>query len=115
MQLTRKEYRLLRKLDRKGSKIESFSQVSEDELARLRLLESAGYVVLSEAHKFIAGVTVEGRHAMEIYKDYVVDRRWTRGLAIVAIIVSIIAISPLSEAVADWLSKAGQSLLRLLP
>lgn len=91
MKLTIKEYRLLEWIIRDN--IESKKKIPEDEIGRLNLLCDAEYVSVSDIDPdFIAGVTVEGRHAMEEFRDYTIDRRWTRWLAIGAMIISIIAI-----------------------
>lgn len=105
MELTRKEYRLLKWINRED--IASSDRLG-DNLGRARLLKSAGYLVMNEVqNQFVVAVTVEGRHAMEVYKEYVRDRRWTRGLSIAAIVVAIgtmLVTSPLlSEVLSQWI------------
>ena len=105
MKLTIKEYRLLEWIIENN--IESKSEIPEGQIGRLNLLYRAGYVDINEVDPdFIGGVTVEGRHAIEEFKDYTIERRWTRGLAIGAMIISIIAI--LVQAIPQQGLPAGQ-------
>ena len=105
MELTRKEYRLLKRIDRVDI---ASTDCLGNQIGRTRLLKSAGYLEMNEdPSRFVVAVTVEGRHAMEVYKEYVRDRRWTRGLSIAAVVVSIgtmLLTSPLlSEVLSQWL------------
>lgn len=67
MQLMDDEYRILLKLIRKD--VDDLDQLAAEEQRRVRLLSDAGYVSLSERHKFIAGVTALGHHAMSAYRQ----------------------------------------------
>lgn len=91
MKLTKREYRLLLRVERRG--FEFLHQLPEREVGRLRHLAEEGFVCLIEPDGFIGGITVKGRHEMEVYRDGVSDRWWTRGLAIIAILISVCALA----------------------
>lgn len=108
MKLTAREYRFLKWLIRKDP--DSIDQIPAASIGRLRLMAREEYVVFSEETGFVAGVTVEGRHAMELYRDVRAENLWTRGLAIAAIIISLLSLLATSQ----WLQEAlGQALRRL--
>lgn len=88
MKLTKNEYRLLKHIDRLGW--QNLSRLSDMDVGRSVILRQMG--MLQIINESILGITPEGRHAMEEYREYVTEQRWTRVLAIAAIIISIVSL-----------------------
>ena len=107
MRLTKNEYLLLKKIAQLGW--QNMSRLDDHNVGRAVILQRAEMVQIKD--ETIIGVTPEGRHAMEEYREYVVEQRWTRGMAFAAIIISVLSMI----ATSGWLrEQAGQWLKQFL-
>ena len=107
MRLTKNEYLLLKNVAQLGW--QNMSRLNDHDIGRAVILQRAGMVQIKD--ETIIGISPEGRHAMEEYREYVVEQRWTRGMAFAAIIISVLSLIATSE----WLrEQAAQWLARFL-
>lgn len=98
---------MLKQIDRLGW--QNMARLDDQDIGRAVILERAGMVQINK--ESILGIAPEGRHAMEEYEEYVIEQRWTRIMAIAAIIISVLSMVATSE----WLREKVTRLPELLP
>lgn len=110
--ITKSEYKLLKRFADARTKDTYLGDLPDVQKGRIRNLCYLGLIDLSPKDHddaFIGGTTPAGRHECELYQEQRTRDRWTVALAIVAIVISIIAIFaqlldlPLSELLVSWL------------